>query len=234
MNVEVNPNEDTEWNDILRAHGVIPEKPPSPSAQLEEALEEAIEKAHANRLQDKTLDELDEIDELGLEDEEFVEIYRRKRMAEIQEMASREKFGSLVLISKPEYTEEITEASKNDTFVFVHVAYQGIPQCKLLTGLFQRTAERFRDIKFVQIDARQINEKYPPVNCPTILVYKNTDVLKQYVTLNTLGGNSANLNDIGKLLVTLGAVKEGDRRLEWSKEETRTKSYSDDEEDDLD
>ena len=52
-------------NDILRKHGVIPEKPPSPTPIIEEALEEAVKKAHENRLEDKTLDELD-----GLEDDE--------------------------------------------------------------------------------------------------------------------------------------------------------------------
>ncbi|ANB11402.1 Plp2p [Sugiyamaella lignohabitans] len=214
MNVEVNPNEDTEWNDILRAHGVIPERPPSPSAQLEEALEEAVRHAHENRLEHKTLDELDEIDEDGLEDEEFIEIYRKKRMAEIQEMAKKQKFGSLVMISKPEYTQEITDASKNDQFVLVHIAYEGVPQSKLLTGLFRRISEQFPEIKFVQIDARQINERYPSENCPTILVYKNTDVVKQYVTLNGLGGNSTSMDDMRKLLVTLGAVDESDRRIE--------------------
>lgn len=211
MNVEVNPNEDTEWNDILRAHGVIPERAPSPSAQLEAALEESIQKAHDNRLDDKTLDELEDLEDD--EDEAFLEIYKQKRMAEITSMASKEKFGSLQSISKPDYTDEVTNASKNGVYVFLHIMYPGVPQSKLLTGLFQRTAEKFRDIKFVQVDARQINEKYPSSNCPTILVYHNTNVIKQFVTLAQLGGNTASVKDIEEMLVTLGAVKDSDRRL---------------------
>lgn len=46
--VDVDETEDTEWNDILRQHGVIPERPPSPTAQLEEALEQALAKQHEN------------------------------------------------------------------------------------------------------------------------------------------------------------------------------------------
>lgn len=212
MNVEVNPNEDTEWNDILRAHGVIPEKPPSPTAELEQAFEEALEHAHENRLEHKTLEELDELDEDGLEDEEFIETYRKKRMAEIHEMTSKEKYGGVVQISKPEYKLEITEAS-NDTFVFVHISYPGVTQSKLLRGLFQRVAEKFKDLKFVEIDARQVNQHYPPENCPTILVYRNTDVVKQYVTLNTIGGNSTSVKDFERLLITVEAVRESDNRL---------------------
>lgn len=231
MNVQVNPNEDTEWNDILRAHGVIPEKPPSPTTQLEEAMEEATQRAHENRLEGKTLDELDELDEDGLEDEAFIEMYRQKRMAEIREMASREKFGSLYYITKPEYTKEITEASKDNTFVFVHISYVGVQHCTLLTGLFLRLAPKYKEIKFVQIDAKQINDRYPSENCPTILVYKNSDVVKQVVTLATTGGSSTGVRDIEGLLVDVGAVKESDRRLlingNNEDEEEQQRSYSD-------
>jgi sulfite reductase alpha subunit-like flavoprotein len=213
MNVEVNPNEDTEWNDILRAHGVIPEKPPSPSEQIEQALEEALQRAHENRLEHKTLDELDEIDEDGLEDEEFVEMYRRKRMAEMQAQALREQFGEVLKISKPEYTSQVTDASENDVTVMLHISNSGVPQSKLLSALFSRIAQKFRDVKFVEIDSRQINERYPPENCPTILVYRNKDLVKQLSTLNTIGGNSTNLSDIERLLVTVGAVRQTDHRL---------------------
>jgi hypothetical protein len=231
MNVEVNPNEDTEWNDILRAHGVIPEKPPSPTAQLEEALEEAIQKAHDNRLEDKTLDELDELDEDGLEDEAFIAMYKQKRMAEIKEMASREKFGSVYYISKPEYTKEITDASKGNVFVFVHISYPGVQTCKLLTGLYNRLAPKYKELKFVQIDARQINDRYPHENCPTILIYKNGDVVKQVVTLSTIGGNSTGIKDMENLIISVGAVPHSDRRLiinnDGDAEYEERKTYSD-------
>lgn len=213
MNVQVDPNEDTEWNDILRAHGVIPEKPPSPTEQIEKAFEEAVERAHANRLEDRTLDELDELEEEGLEDEEFVQMYRNKRMAEIKQMASKMKFGEVHHISKPEYTQEVTEASQNGVFVFLHIMYPGIEQSRLLSALFLRVAPKFRDIKFVDIDARQINDQYRPESCPTILVYHNGQPTKQIVTLDTIGGSSTNMRDIEQLLVTVGAVQDSDRRL---------------------
>jgi hypothetical protein len=74
INVEVDPNEDTEWNDILRSKGIIPEKPPSPTPMIEEALTEARRLAHENRLEGKELDELDELEDE--EDEGFLEGYR--------------------------------------------------------------------------------------------------------------------------------------------------------------
>eukprot|EP00039_Didymoeca_costata_P003329 m.66879 g.66879 ORF g.66879 m.66879 type:complete len:65 (-) comp11844_c0_seq2:28-222(-) len=42
------PNEDTEWNDILRQKGIIPEKEKSEYKKGEEELLELLEEASAN------------------------------------------------------------------------------------------------------------------------------------------------------------------------------------------
>lgn len=79
VNVPVDdPNADTEWNDILRKHGVIPEKPPSPTPIIQEAIAEARKQAHKNRLEDKDLDELHELEDE--EDEAFLQKYRWVRL----------------------------------------------------------------------------------------------------------------------------------------------------------
>lgn len=104
MDVPVNvpiddPNADTEWfgpgldasitmckanivihprNDILRKHGIIPEKPPSPTPLIEEALLSARQLAHDNRLEDKDLDEL-----AALEDDEDEAILRSYRLVSV-------------------------------------------------------------------------------------------------------------------------------------------------------
>ena len=61
-------------NDILRKHGIIPEKPPSPTPIIEEAILEARQREHDNRLEGKDLDELNALEDE--EDEAFLEIYR--------------------------------------------------------------------------------------------------------------------------------------------------------------
>ena len=61
-------------NDILRKHGIIPEKPPSPTLLVQEALVKAREHAVENRLEDKDLDELAELEDE--EDEAFLAKYR--------------------------------------------------------------------------------------------------------------------------------------------------------------
>lgn len=61
-------------NDILRKHGVIPEKVPSPTPIIQEAILEARRQEHENRLDSKTLDELDELEDE--EDDAFLQQYR--------------------------------------------------------------------------------------------------------------------------------------------------------------
>ncbi|KAK9455973.1 thioredoxin-like protein [Dipodascopsis uninucleata] len=211
MQVEVNPNEDTEWNDILRAHGIIPERPPSPSQVIEEAIENAKVNAENHRLSDKEDSELEELEDE--EDSEFLAAYRRKRLLEMQDQTNaRSKFGRVFPVSKPEYNSEVTEASK-DCFVVVHLSLPTAPQSKLLAGLFTQAAAKYGEIKFVDIVGSRAIENYPDRNCPTILVYKDTDVKKQYVTLTLLGGSGMTLMDLERILTEVGAVKDNDSRL---------------------
>ncbi|KAH3675613.1 hypothetical protein WICPIJ_009328 [Wickerhamomyces pijperi] len=222
IQVQVDETEDTEWNDILRAKGIIPERPPSPSAQIEQALEEAIVKQWENRLENKTIEELEDLEDE--EDEEFLESYKLKRMQEINTLnKKRERFGVVYPVTKPEYNKEITEASKQSsnpdadeddgTFVFVHMSSQSALQSRLLSSLFQTLARKFEELKFVDIPAIRAVENYPDSNTPTLLIYHKGDVVKQYVTLLQLGGNSTTLKDMEAVLVKVGAVASTDRRL---------------------
>ncbi|KAL3233528.1 Phosducin-like protein 2 [Nakaseomyces bracarensis] len=235
--VQVDESEDTEWNDILRAKGVIPERPPSPTQQLEEALEEAIAKQHANRLEGKDLSDLEELEDD--EDEEFLEFYKKKRLAEIAKLQQRSKFGDVYHINKPEYNKEVTLASRGLTreptemekddemekenveeasdnkgvYVFVHLSLHSKLQSRILDHIFESSARKYPELKFVEIAANRAIENYPENNCPTLIVYYNGDVVKNIVTLLELGGNNTTVKDFENLIVDIGAVSSEDKRL---------------------
>ncbi|RCK54402.1 Phosducin-like protein 2 [Candida viswanathii] len=208
--VQVDPNEDTEWNDILRLHGIIPEKPPSPTAELEAALEEAIVKQHDNRLENKDLDELDELEDE--EDEEFLNHYKQKRLAELKKISEKKTYGHVLPVSKKEYEEEVTKAS-NETFVLVHLSLQSSLQSRLLGSILSTIAAKFPELKVCDIPAQRCIENYPESNCPTLIIYHKGNVVKQYITLTELGGNATTLKDIEQVLVDMGAVNFNDKRL---------------------
>jgi len=95
------PNEDTEWNDILRAKGIIPEKPKENEIQEEDIIammDAAIkQKSGVKDMEDMTLDELDELEDE--EEERILEQYRQARMAEIKSLQAKSNYGDVREIS---------------------------------------------------------------------------------------------------------------------------------------
>lgn len=179
---------------------------------IEEAILEGRRLAHENRLEGLDLDELDELEDD--EDEAFLEQYRQKRMAELSNIQQKAIHGSVYPLSKPEYQREVTDSSQNGA-VFVNLtASMGTNvESRVLTELWRQAAQEYGDIKFCEIRASQAIENYPDRNCPTILVYKNGDIVKQVVTLVTLGGVRTNMRHIDDLLVEVGAVPDTDLRV---------------------
>lgn len=95
-------SEDTEFNEALRKHGIIP-KLPSPDRSPPPS---------PPRSPSPTLSDLSDLDDILSRD--TVERYREIRMREVGTMERNRKFGRVFPIGKTDYTREITEASKVD------------------------------------------------------------------------------------------------------------------------
>ncbi|KAJ4311985.1 Proteolipid protein 2, partial [Neodidymelliopsis sp. IMI 364377] len=187
INVEVDPNEDTEWNDILRSKGIIPEKPPSPTPMIEEALSEARRLAYENRLEGKDLDELDELEDE--EDEGFLEGYRQKRLQELTTLTSASVYNQVYHVQKPDYARDVTAASsKSHIYMLLTSSAGSNTESRIATEHWTLLAQRFGDVKFCQMRAELCIEGYPDKNTPTVLVYRDGDIKRQIVTLRELGG----------------------------------------------
>ncbi|GAP86603.2 putative phosducin family protein [Rosellinia necatrix] len=179
---------------------------------IEEAILEGRRIAHENRLEGKDLDELDALEDE--EDEGFLEQYRQKRMQELNNLTRKSVHGAVYPISKPDYAREVTEASQNGpVFVNLTSALGTNIESRVLSELWRQAAKEYGDIKFCEIRADKAIENYPDRNCPTILVYKNGDIVKQIVTLVTIGGVRTNMLQIDDLLVEVGAVDVKDMRV---------------------
>jgi hypothetical protein len=179
---------------------------------IEEAILEGRRLAHENRLEGKDVDELDELEDE--EDEAFLEKYRQMRMAELNSMQKKSVHGSVYPLTKPEYQREVTDASsKGPVFVHLTASTGTNVESRVLSELWRQAAKEYGDIKFCEMRANQAIENYPERNCPTILVYKNGDIIKQIVTLATIGGVRTNMMKIDDILVETGAVGDKDMRV---------------------
>lgn len=192
---------------------MIPEKPPSPTPLIEEAILEGRRLAHENRLEGKDLDELDELEDD--EDEEFLEKYRQQRVAELQSLTSKSLHGSVYPISKPDFVREVTEASKTGPVLVNLTSGLGTNvESRVLSDLWRQAAKEYGEIKFCEIRGDQAIEGYPDKNCPTILIYNKGDLVKQIVTLALVGGVRMNLRSLDAILIETGLVKGNDLRIQ--------------------
>ncbi|KZV99117.1 thioredoxin-like protein [Exidia glandulosa HHB12029] len=183
----LNPHEDTEFNDALRKHGILPPKTPPPRTPSPKA--------------SLTLDELDLLDDElrdlaedahDSETERTLETYRRKRLAELTRESKRGRFGEVIPIGRDDYKREVTEASAlsedgdelqsgtgvvcllyKDGCASQHEASDRLwPQIRTLARRHPRT-------KFVSIIGDKCIPNYPDVHLPTIFVYRKGDVTGQ-------------------------------------------------------
>lgn len=112
----------TEWEEILKQKGIIPEKTEEEIAkeQLKEIVEETVETFDPHK--SKQLEQLnEELEDADSEEERILENYRQKRLEEIKMNAKKTKYGPGVkYISSSDWKVEVTEAP-SDTFVVVHL-----------------------------------------------------------------------------------------------------------------
>jgi len=138
---------------------------------------------------------------------------RQKRLAELSTLQQTSLFNQVYPLQKVDYAREVTEAS-NNAFVLVNLTSQGANvESRVLSELWRQLAAKFGDIKFCEIRADMCIEGYPEKNTPTILVYKDTEIRRQLITLRELNGPRTKLPDLEKLLIDIGALKESDVRL---------------------
>jgi len=203
-------NETTEWEDIqVRLGNWAPrniQKAPTDLEYDERALENGkrSEEEQRERLQNASLDELNELEDDN--DEKVIEEYRKKRMEEMRNQASREKFGSLMSISEPEYKTVVTDAPPEE-WVVVFLTKPGIKGCDHMEATLRILAKKFKTTKFVSIRSDDAIRNYPDKNLPTLLIYHASNVIKQFIGLASFGGESMTPSDLEWGLTRIGAVE---------------------------
>ncbi|KAG8719793.1 hypothetical protein FRC08_001980 [Ceratobasidium sp. 394] len=187
-----NPNEDTEWNDILRAQGILPPRPktpPTPSPPGSPTISEKLQDAS-----DAALKELED-DAPDSDTERVVQEYRRKRMQELRREERKGRFGEILPIGRDDYKREVTEASIVDEEgkegsgrgqpVVCYLYKDGDVACTRLTGHLKTLAARYPSTKFVSIIGNKCIENYPDRHLPTLFFYRNGNPVSQVTAWGT-------------------------------------------------
>ncbi|EPQ58653.1 thioredoxin-like protein [Gloeophyllum trabeum ATCC 11539] len=206
----VNPNEDTEFNDALRKHGILPPReptPPSPSPPPSPTLSEKIDDLSDSELKDLGEDMNDE--ETG----RLIEKMRRQRIAEIQRQAKKARFGRVYPIGRDDYTREVTEASKEDeegdtegkgTGVVCFLYKDGIPRSDRTFEHIRNLARRYPRTKFVSIVGDKCIPNLPDSRIPMLIVYKKGQIINQIIAW--AADKERRLEELEAILMLCGAI----------------------------
>jgi len=146
----------------------------------------------------------DENDDENDEDEEeleFMKSYREKRIAEMLFMQKEEKedekeeknnnfiWNEYINVSHEQWTKEVTEVSRSHP-VLVLLTKENSKACYLLERVMEDVARTYRTsrTKFRRAEARDIIPNYPERNVPTLILYRNGDVVENIVGIEQFGG----------------------------------------------
>ncbi|THH31526.1 hypothetical protein EUX98_g2660 [Antrodiella citrinella] len=224
----VNPDEDTEFNDALRKHGIIPPReapPPSPSPPPPPTLQDTLEGL--------TLDELKELGEDAGDDdvERIVEQFRQQRLAQLDKLKDA-RFGRVYPIGRDDYTREVTDASAIDQdeeenkgkgtgvvcflykdgyvarssilcYATAHGAFS-IPRSEKTFEHIRILAQRHPHTKFVSIVGDKCIPNLPDTRIPMLIIYRNGDVLNQIVSWGA--DRERRIEELEAVLILAGAI----------------------------
>lgn len=174
-------HEDTEWNDALRKHGILPQKEKEVTEEeiinlVEQTVQEKI--VDGKKISELNLDELDELEDE--EDERVLQEYRAKRIAEMKAAAEKAKYGDVREISAEDYMEQVNKAG-DGVYVVLHLYKQGIPLCALINQHLNTLAFKFPATKFLKSISTTCIPNYPDKNLPTLFVYFEGEMKTQLI-----------------------------------------------------
>jgi len=131
------------------------------------------------------------------EDDQFFQEYRQKRMMELK--SQNPTFGYVKKISRSEYLDAI-EKEKPNVFVVVHLYQDYIPACTRMNQCLQTLAIENPTIKFIKILSTEASNSYDDVALPTLIVYKNGDLVSCFVRVTDTIGASFDVDNVTNLL----------------------------------
>lgn len=200
----------SEWEDALIKHNII-------QAQTVQETQDDQDQRSAEqyqqsqqieqRMKNASLDGLDELeDDMPELDDRILQQYRAQRIADLTAMQARAKFGTVTEIRADEFVAQVTDASKECTVIAL-LYRPGLEQCEPALAAFPHIARRHPEVKFIRIVASDAIANYPDRLTPTVLVYRNRDIVAQLVGLTECGGIDSSQTKFERALVACKAFE---------------------------
>lgn len=187
----------------MRMGNFAPRPKEAPQRKIEEKLQEAA--AAFDPLEHcelKTLEALtDDVEEDTLQE------YRRKRLAELRSAHWAAKFGHVLQVFRTNFVREVTDASADGQWVLCLLSVDALQSCQIISAPWEEAARKFPSVKFMRGVASEVVENFPDDSVPAVFIYRNKECAKQIIGLNKWGGNACNVDCIEWVLAQENIVK---------------------------
>lgn len=158
-------------------------------------------RSHLNDQEEKEEDEklLQELEDL---EDEFLKEYRLKRIEEMRHaLAEMPSFGKLIPLKSGNFIEEVDGAQYGIT-VIVHVYDESVAACEAMNGCLMCLAQEYPTVKFCKLSALDAKMSFSFVErgVPALLVYKNKELIGNYIRLRDEFGDDFFAGDVESFL----------------------------------
>ncbi|KAJ3057308.1 hypothetical protein HK097_009261 [Rhizophlyctis rosea] len=123
-------------------------------------------------------DEEDEdalLERLETEDDEYLSEYRANRLAHLQSLASKPRFGTVEDLTFNTYVPTVEDVPPS-TIVIVHLYEPHIEACRLTNSFLETLAQKYPTVKFARIVSKEADSGFDEVALPALIGYRGGDV----------------------------------------------------------
>jgi thiol-disulfide isomerase/thioredoxin len=194
----------TQMHDFCIEMGIVPTPILNISHdELQAMAQEAT--AQQNPLARKGVEKLEELEDRIADD--VLHKLREQRRLELRARAGLAIFGDVLELDGQKFETDVKQASATH-----HVALllwrTRCSACDVMKRIFAILAAKFREVKFVTLNAEQgFIANFPLAHCPAVLVYRHGAVVKQFATLSAFAGTDTDAQVVEWELSELDVVR---------------------------
>ena len=170
------------------------------SMTVKSALDEEREKAA-----------MDDPDLAELLDDDFLLTYQKHRMQEmLQQTEHNKKFGELFYLNNGQELLDAVDKEHKAVKIIVHIYENSVPACRLMNEALKVLAAVYVTVKFCSIIGSQagMSRDFKINGVPAILIYKNGQVVGNFVRLTDDLGQEFDAEDVQSYLVEHGMLED--------------------------
>lgn len=147
-------------------------------------------------------------DLVELLDDDFLLEYQRQRMNEMLKKVNNLQFGYLInLTNGDDFLKSIDDEDKSVTVV-IHIYEKNVAGCQAMNGCLVTLASEYPSVKFCKIQGSVagLSKHFKKQGVPALLIYKNGQVIGNFVHLTDTLGTDFYSSDVENFLLEHGIL----------------------------